>query len=719
MAKLTEIIVAVEAEGVNEVLSALKQVDGAQATLASNTKQSATDQASATQSAKVSWQQMATGINQAMQIANTAIKAGKAVYNFANEGAQLDYVASKFDNLTESIGTSSFALMNDLRNATGGTVSDAKLMESATDMMSLGLAKTHDETVRLTSVAGQLGMNMDQLTLTLTNQTTKRFDTLGVSVAGFDERLEGLKATGLSTQDAFTEAFLQQAEEQIDRVGGISETSAGSFMKLGAAFEQMGANMKQNFSAQVVPAVDGLAGAFGRIAEIGVQEGGIKDLAEQLDLAGVNTAGFYEEVNSLRNAWGNLSNEDYTAIVEKYSAEIETATQGTQNWADANYDSADAASAAEQAIADMVQAQQDLNLVSAESVAVVQNVSAGYDALTLDFKSMQSMAYGYDDALTLIADNEAKIEQLRPFAETGGELDGVKMSAEDVQAAIAALEGSSEDAAAAMDKMAKEMTLSMMQASMGVDGYTQSEIDSLTQYMVDAGLISAEAAEKMKADYAAAINYANKLELEQKVGEILANVEGYEEGVRLVGSLLIDNKTGKVLADTSEYMDGLTAADLAELDPKVGEILADIMPYLIEMANLPDPEAKEVPVTVTYSDPGFTPRQPGSVNVPVNYIAQNRIPMALGGAVYPGQEYMWQEQGREGELFIPEKYGRVMNQAEVAQLLREAFTSDKPTARGSNQREPVINNYYYSLTMPTTSNPADVRTAFELMEAWN
>jgi len=93
--------------------------------------------------------------------------------------------------------------------------------------------------------------------------------------------------------------------------------------------------------------------------------------------------------------------------------------------------------------------------------------------------------------------------------------------------------------------------------------------------------------------------------------------------------------------------------------------------------------------------------------------------MALGGAVYPGQEYMWQEQGREGELFIPEKYGRVMNQAEVAQLLREAFTSDKPTARGSNQREPVINNYYYSLTMPTTSNPADVRTAFELMEAWN
>jgi hypothetical protein len=27
--------------------------------------------------------------------------------------------------------------------------------------------------------------------------------------------------------------------------------------------------------------------------------------------------------------------------------------------------------------------------------------------------------------------------------------------------------------------------------------------------------------------------------------------------------------------------------------------------------------------------------------------------------------------------------------------------------------------YNYSLTMPTSSNPNDIRTAFELMEAWN
>lgn len=48
MAKLTEIIVAVEAEGVNEVLTALGNIEGAQTQLANKTKQSADDQKGAT-----------------------------------------------------------------------------------------------------------------------------------------------------------------------------------------------------------------------------------------------------------------------------------------------------------------------------------------------------------------------------------------------------------------------------------------------------------------------------------------------------------------------------------------------------------------------------------------------------------------------------------------------------------------------------------------------
>jgi hypothetical protein len=145
--------------------------------------------------------------------------AAKAAFDFARQGAELEYTAQKFDRLAASIGTTSDALMGDLRAATRGTVSDAQLMASATDFMALGLAKTHAEAVRLAKVAGGLGMNMNQLVLTLTNQTTMRFDALGVSVDGFQAKVDALKAAGMSANDAFKAAFLQQAEEQLARVG--------------------------------------------------------------------------------------------------------------------------------------------------------------------------------------------------------------------------------------------------------------------------------------------------------------------------------------------------------------------------------------------------------------------------------------------------------------------------------------------------------------------
>ena len=94
----------------------------------------------------------------------------KEVYETAKEGAQLEYARTKFDNLAESIGTVSDALLIDLKEATHGTVSDAELVASAANFMALGLADTHEEVVRLTRVAGALGMNMNQLVLTLTTR---------------------------------------------------------------------------------------------------------------------------------------------------------------------------------------------------------------------------------------------------------------------------------------------------------------------------------------------------------------------------------------------------------------------------------------------------------------------------------------------------------------------------------------------------------------------
>ena len=186
----------------------------------------------------------------------TAYIALKKFYDVARQGAELEYTTDKFDRLAESIGTTADVLLADLRTATRGTRSDMELMASATDFVALGFAKTKDEAVRLATVAGALNMNMNQLVLTLANQTTMRFDQLGVAVEGFDERLQALKATGMDTNAAFKEAFLQQAEAQIGKVGMASDSAVGGFMRLESAVKNLGDQLKMGIARDISELMD-------------------------------------------------------------------------------------------------------------------------------------------------------------------------------------------------------------------------------------------------------------------------------------------------------------------------------------------------------------------------------------------------------------------------------------------------------------------------------
>lgn len=180
-----------------------------------------------------------TDIQAGFQLAGQAAQKFKQAYDFVREGAQIEYNALKFDRLAESIGTTGEALETELFDAMDGLVSRTDAVAAATDFMGLGLAKTQDKAVRMASVSAQLSMDLNELVLTLTNQTTRRFDQLGVSVEGFDERLQALKDSGMDVNDAFTEAFLQQAEAQIERVGSVSDTTLGKMQKLEAGFDNL------------------------------------------------------------------------------------------------------------------------------------------------------------------------------------------------------------------------------------------------------------------------------------------------------------------------------------------------------------------------------------------------------------------------------------------------------------------------------------------------
>lgn len=207
------------------------------------------------QAEKRAWQNTIAGLAKVSAAFAAAYLAAKKFYSFAREGAQIEFTRIKFDRLAATIGTTGDALLEKLRPATRGTMSDMQMIASATDILSLGLIKNERDAVRLTKVMAGLGMDINQVALALSNQTTMRFDQLGVSVNGFDERLKALKKSGMDVQSAFTEAFLQQAEEQLAKVGHAADTAAGQFMQAEAEWSNFVDSLKLGAKEAVLPLV--------------------------------------------------------------------------------------------------------------------------------------------------------------------------------------------------------------------------------------------------------------------------------------------------------------------------------------------------------------------------------------------------------------------------------------------------------------------------------
>lgn len=269
----------------------------------------------------------------------------KKAFDFGKEGAMLEYTQVKFDRLAQSIGTTADVLMVDLHKATGGLMSDAELMQSAGDFMALGLVKTREEAIRLTTVAGQLGFNMNQLVLTLTNKTTMRFDALGVSVDGFKERVKALEDAGMDADAAFNEAFLQQAEAQLEKVGSIVDEDVAAFMRLEATTKNLADTIKLAFVPVLTSAAEGanlILSGHGQLVDAWIEHEKVIR----------NTAGSYEEYTAEMERAAHAAGLNLDAqggLVEMYhtsSGPMERVIEDTGILADTEWDMANAAAEA-------------------------------------------------------------------------------------------------------------------------------------------------------------------------------------------------------------------------------------------------------------------------------------------------------------------------------------------------------------------------------------
>jgi hypothetical protein len=249
MVKLIDIIVAGKYTGQNEMGKAKRDVEA----LEGGTKKAV----GGFKASGVAMKAALVGVGVAL---GSVAGYAKLAWAELERGAQLARTADQFDNLAQSINSTADAMLGKLREATGGMMSDAALMESAAGIMSLGLAKTEDGVVRLATVVGELGWDMQQVILTLANNSKARLDSLGLSVEDVTDRAKKLQEAGMSMDEAFDLAVIEAGEAKIKLLGSAADTTAGQMKTLITQFQ----NARDEFSMAFV---DALADDLGLAAD--------------------------------------------------------------------------------------------------------------------------------------------------------------------------------------------------------------------------------------------------------------------------------------------------------------------------------------------------------------------------------------------------------------------------------------------------------------------
>lgn len=211
--------------------------------------------------AQASWQKYTFAIGAAVGVMAGAVGAAKALGAALNEGAQLELAQSRFENLAASIGTTADALTTNMGRATQGMMSQASMVSAASDIISLGLADSGDEVVRLSNLVGQLGWDMQVLTLTMANDSMLRLDALGLSMTDVKNRMEELKAAGIAADEAFDLAVIEAGEAKLELMGSAADSTVGKIQQLTAIWENATAAFKIEFAESVADQLATVAGA--------------------------------------------------------------------------------------------------------------------------------------------------------------------------------------------------------------------------------------------------------------------------------------------------------------------------------------------------------------------------------------------------------------------------------------------------------------------------
>lgn len=198
--------------------------------------------------------QAAGKFNQLYGAVQTVIGAAivRQVASVTLEMARLAGNAEGIERAFERSFPNSFDLMNQLREATKGTVTDFELMQRTLQATNLGVAvKELPVLFEFAAVrAQQTGESVDYLVDSIVRGIGRKspliLDNLGLSATALKEKFDGASLASQSVADV-TAGVAEIAREELEKMGGHVETAATSVAQLEAAWT----NLRINFAKRI------------------------------------------------------------------------------------------------------------------------------------------------------------------------------------------------------------------------------------------------------------------------------------------------------------------------------------------------------------------------------------------------------------------------------------------------------------------------------------
>jgi len=609
------------------------------------------------------------GIFAAIEIGKTAFEALQTVYE-ATVGKTLE-IAGEIEELMRVSGESPEKMSALRLEAQNAGIAFDDLYKAMENLNKNGVAATVDNLVAIADEYVKLQDPVAQATL-----LTENFGTAGQEIVPMLEAIAGGVGTVQDAGLLFTEEDMQSVKDFQDALSELEGSFDGIASAIGKDFtETLTITMLQIALAKT--AIENFnnidfgdfLGSMGLV--IGLTEDGTvttQELKNAIRDLGGSFGESRQEIFNTSQTW-----EEYTNRLQLAGYANQYVSQ--QQWEGVKATQALGNQTAE--TAEMMEVSGSNAKRAGEDIAEMNKAYVEAEKLQTQFyTSIMNLGKQYTPIMDDIAEKQARIVELNSIQDTGGYLDGVWVSAENAKEEISKLTTEIENARLAMEGLAAQAVAGIAWGQITADAQVSlEEITRYYDYLVATGIMSAEAGEQAIKDF---MEYWGLWDPETKLLPLETTV------------------------DTTE-------ADNYEPPTK----------QLLVQATLDNDEV------LNWQPPTKT----GVVNYRIGYMPVNPNDRAVGGPVTAGQQYNWQEYGYRGEVFVPSADGFVLSRADAERALARALYSgesaidpDRIGKAVAQAMSGVTSNKkggnVYNLTMPTSNNPADVRTAFELMEAW-